>query len=140
MHVLILTTDSAVRRRLQSTVRRYGCELLDPATLHDALELLESGSAGLLLCEPTLPGISAPDIVARFRATTGGRDARIVAIGPSAIPYAELVAAGFDDLLHYTDDRAYELYITATRREYPARMEAARERARAETLRRLSLD
>lgn len=140
MQVLILTTDAAVRRRVLSTVKRFGCEPLEPATLHAATETLENVAVALVLCDPALPATSPADIVARFRSTAHGRDARIVALGPTTIPYAQLTAAGFDDLLAYSDDRALELYIAATRREHPARLQAARERQRAETLRRLSLD
>jgi hypothetical protein len=54
MHVLIVTTDPVMRRRLRATLLRFGCDLLDAGTFHAATELLEATSVALIFCEPSL--------------------------------------------------------------------------------------
>jgi EAL domain-containing protein (putative c-di-GMP-specific phosphodiesterase class I)/DNA-binding response OmpR family regulator len=99
--VLVIDDDPDLREFYTTALRRAGFEILTAPDGERGLEILESWSVGLVLCDVSMPGMSGFDVVRALRAAPDTSTLPIILITGSGDSESliEGLSAGADDFL-----------------------------------------
>lgn len=99
---VLLVDDTQFNRTLPRVLlERHGCEVVECASGHEALQAAAASDFDCVLLDVMMPGMSGIEVCQRLRADPKHAGLRIIAYTAHAMPAEtrEIMDAGFDDLL-----------------------------------------
>ena len=101
LSVLVVDHDAATRGLIATSLRRGGLEVIEADSGPSALEIVETGSVGLVICDLVMPGMSGIEIVQALRRRPESATLPIILVTGSGDEQSVIAGldAGADDFL-----------------------------------------